>query len=209
MTGRRPDVTRVYDFADHFREIGVGDTWQSLPQIFKANGRITLGTGKLYHPGLPPNYDGDNSWSPEALDWNYNVTCRELDSPSLASCQGPEFNRKAFTKSLRPVQCLAGPSAVEGCRADSRIALSGRAERLFLLRVPAARARAADKLDAGADAGGGRRRAALPAALRAGEIRRTWRVWRALLLREHPVSGSEHRTANGRALSRFPPACPR
>jgi len=92
MTGRRPDVTRVYDFADHFREIGVGDTWQSLPQIFKANGRITLGTGKLYHPGLPPNYDGDNSWSPEALDWNYNVTCRELDSPSLASCQGPEFN---------------------------------------------------------------------------------------------------------------------
>ena len=84
MTGRRPDVTRVYDFADHFREIGVGDTWQSLPQIFKANGRITLGTGKLYHPGLPPNYDGDNSWSPEALDWNYNVTCRELDSlPSV------------------------------------------------------------------------------------------------------------------------------
>ena len=24
MTGRRPDVTRVYSFADHFREQGVG-----------------------------------------------------------------------------------------------------------------------------------------------------------------------------------------
>ena len=106
MTGRRPDVTRVYDFADHFREIGVGDTWQSLPQIFKANGRITLGTGKLYHPGLPPNYDGDNSWSPEALDWNYNVTCRELDSPSLASCQGPEFNRKASRSLCAPCSAV-------------------------------------------------------------------------------------------------------
>ena len=92
MTGRRPDVTRVFDFADHFREIGVGDTWQSLPQIFKANDHLSLATGKLYHPNLPPNYDGDNSWSPECLDWNYNTTCRELDNPSLGSCSGPEFN---------------------------------------------------------------------------------------------------------------------
>lgn len=67
MTGRRPDVTRTYTFADHFREKGVGDEWQTLPQIFKAHGHLAFGVGKLYHPNLPPNYDGDNSWSPQVI----------------------------------------------------------------------------------------------------------------------------------------------
>ena len=88
MTGRRPDVTRVYSFADHFREQGVGADWESLPQIFKANGHLAFGVGKLYHPNLPPNYDGDNSWSPQVLDWDWKRDC--------PTCQGPIFN---------PVRC--------------------------------------------------------------------------------------------------------
>ena len=69
MTGRRPDATRTYNFADHFREPGVGDTWWPLPQIFREHpGVLALGVGKTYHPGHPPKFDGHNSWSPEALD---------------------------------------------------------------------------------------------------------------------------------------------
>lgn len=31
MSGRRPDTTRVFEFLDHFREVGVGHDWLSLP----------------------------------------------------------------------------------------------------------------------------------------------------------------------------------
>lgn len=34
-----------------------------MPQYFKEHGVLTLGTGKLYHPMLPPNYDTPYSWS--------------------------------------------------------------------------------------------------------------------------------------------------
>lgn len=71
MTGRRPDTTRVWNFIDHFREVGVGADWISLPQYFKWFGYLTLGSGKLFHPssrteniGFPPN-DWPQSWSPE------------------------------------------------------------------------------------------------------------------------------------------------
>ena len=67
LTGRRPDVTRAYDFANNFRKVGVGDKWWPMPQIFREAGWLALGTGKVYHPNNPPNFDGTNSWSPEAL----------------------------------------------------------------------------------------------------------------------------------------------
>eukprot|EP00664_Eupelagonemidae_sp_cell27_P010405 gene10405-8737_t len=46
MTGRRPDVTRSFDFADHFREKGVGDAWWPLPEVFRRAGRVAAGAGK-------------------------------------------------------------------------------------------------------------------------------------------------------------------
>ena len=67
LTGRRPDATRAYDFANNFREIGIGDTWWPMPQIFREAGWLSLGTGKVYPPNNPPHFDGSNSWSPEAL----------------------------------------------------------------------------------------------------------------------------------------------
>ena len=65
MSGRRPDTTRVWNFEDHFREAGVGDGWRSLPEYFKSHGYFTAGSGKLFHPGVPPNNDWPRSWSPE------------------------------------------------------------------------------------------------------------------------------------------------
>jgi iduronate 2-sulfatase len=62
MSGRRPDRTKAWDFEHHFREPGIGADWVSLPQKFKTDGWFTTGVGKLFHPGLPPNFDAV-SWT--------------------------------------------------------------------------------------------------------------------------------------------------
>ena len=60
MTGRRPDTTKAWSFMNHFRQ--VGPNWVSMPEFFKNNGYYTVGTGKLFHKGLPPSFDAPKSW---------------------------------------------------------------------------------------------------------------------------------------------------
>merc|ERR1712038_794975 len=60
LTGRRPDTSRCYSNPDSFRENG-GKDWLTIPQFFKENGYISLGVGKIFHPGSE-DY-------PEADDW--------------------------------------------------------------------------------------------------------------------------------------------
>ena len=64
MTGRRPDTNHVW-------EIAADEYWRdytnatSIPQYFKENGFISVGMGKLYHPGpLSGHDDTAYSWSP-------------------------------------------------------------------------------------------------------------------------------------------------
>lgn len=45
-----------------------GPSWTSLPGYFLNHGFSTLGSGKLFHPNLPPNNDYELSWSKE---WPY------------------------------------------------------------------------------------------------------------------------------------------
>lgn len=74
MSGRRPDATKAYNFLNHFRETGVGDQWVALPELFKNAGFLVTGANKLYHEGLPPNFDLPKSWSaegPSGEDWPY------------------------------------------------------------------------------------------------------------------------------------------
>ncbi|KAJ8604475.1 hypothetical protein CTAYLR_000958 [Chrysophaeum taylorii] len=68
MSGRMPDITRTWNFIDDFRHSGQsrlasGEEWTSLPQFFKSKNYSTLGHGKLYHPGKPPNNDEPYSWT--------------------------------------------------------------------------------------------------------------------------------------------------
>ena len=69
MSGRQPDETRVWNFRQDFRQAGLskggvaGADWVTLPEYFKSEGYLTLGHGKLYHPGKPPKWDEPNSWS--------------------------------------------------------------------------------------------------------------------------------------------------
>eukprot|EP00940_MAST-03C_sp_MAST-3C-sp2_P000748 g748.t1 len=76
LTGRRPDATKSWNFIDHFRETGVGSNWTTLPQAFKRAGYAVFGTGKIFHPHLPPNWDLPLSWdrrmsSGEWQGWMY------------------------------------------------------------------------------------------------------------------------------------------
>jgi hypothetical protein len=81
MSGRNPDTSRVWNFGDHFREAGVGADWLSLPQFFKQSGFLTVGAGKLFHPGWPPRNDMPQSWSP-----GYDYLCPEC-SPEWPGLQ--------------------------------------------------------------------------------------------------------------------------
>lgn len=61
MSGRRPSTTQIWNFHGSFRD--VGPAWTTLPGHFMEHGFLTLGTGKLFHPGSPNNGDGSLSWS--------------------------------------------------------------------------------------------------------------------------------------------------
>ena len=63
LTGRRPDTTKVWiGLGNHDFRV-TGPDWISLPEHFKTHGFTTLGGGKTYHPGSPPNWDEPKSWS--------------------------------------------------------------------------------------------------------------------------------------------------
>ena len=67
LTGRRPDTSRCYSNPDSFRENG-GKDWPTIPQFFKENGYISLGVGKIFHPGADGHPEADDwplSWSEE------------------------------------------------------------------------------------------------------------------------------------------------
>lgn len=71
LTGRRPDTTRNWRLGD------ASEYWRntipnasSLPQYFKERGYVTIGQGKVFHPGaLSGDDDKAYSWSPEGLPY--------------------------------------------------------------------------------------------------------------------------------------------
>jgi arylsulfatase A-like enzyme len=57
FSGRRPDVTRVYDLVTHFRDTLPEAV--TLPQYFRSRGYVTARLGKVFHEGM----DDPASWS--------------------------------------------------------------------------------------------------------------------------------------------------
>ena len=81
---------------------GVGDTWYSLPEHFKANGYLTTGLGKLFHPGVPPNFDQPRSWSSQAPDgsaWPYKDSGMVNGTNACASKCCREGGNSTYTPS--------------------------------------------------------------------------------------------------------------
>lgn len=93
MSGRRPDTTRVWNFYDHFRQPvyapgggAGGEDWLSLPEYFKTHGFLTLGSGKLYHPKVPPDNDCPKSWTDGCQTKpTYDYYCPECTPPACPS----------------------------------------------------------------------------------------------------------------------------
>ena len=69
LTGRRPDTNHVWKIAaDEYWRMYTNAT--TIPQYFKENGYISIGMGKIFHPGAPSgNDDVKYSWSPEGLPY--------------------------------------------------------------------------------------------------------------------------------------------
>mmetsp|Transcript_644 Transcript_644/g.1539 ORF Transcript_644/g.1539 Transcript_644/m.1539 type:complete len:562 (+) Transcript_644:62-1747(+) len=111
MSGRLPDTTRVWNFIDHFREEGVGDKWQSLPQFFKERGYHTAVAGKVYHVDQPPNSDYPLSWSVEP----YNAAAATDDQDKEHDCVGET------SKTVCAIDLSANESNVEKQLPDMRI----------------------------------------------------------------------------------------
>ena len=67
LTGRRPDTNHVWTISnDEYWRAYTNAT--SLPQYFKENGYVTVGMGKIFHPGAPSGNDDEKySWSSEGL----------------------------------------------------------------------------------------------------------------------------------------------
>eukprot|EP01062_Namystynia_karyoxenos_P074284 TRINITY_DN71163_c0_g1_i1.p1 TRINITY_DN71163_c0_g1~~TRINITY_DN71163_c0_g1_i1.p1 ORF type:complete len:542 (+),score=174.59 TRINITY_DN71163_c0_g1_i1:70-1626(+) len=84
LTGRRPDRSRTWNFINHFREDH--PDWTTLPGMFLKAGRLSLAAGKSFHPKMPPEYDGDKSWSPEALPYK-NPCWNTADYPKVFKFQ--------------------------------------------------------------------------------------------------------------------------
>ena len=73
LTGRRPDTNRVWEIAtdEYWRDFTNATT---IPQYFKENGYISIGMGKVFHPGLPSGNDDDKySWSPEGQPYYHSI----------------------------------------------------------------------------------------------------------------------------------------
>eukprot|EP00040_Diaphanoeca_grandis_P039908 m.260558 g.260558 ORF g.260558 m.260558 type:complete len:515 (+) comp40127_c0_seq1:20-1564(+) len=81
MSGRMPSKTKVWNFQNSFREEDTGMNWTAMPEHFKKAGYWTVGSGKMYHPELPPNEDNPRSWSINLTDPGGNEGCNCASAP--------------------------------------------------------------------------------------------------------------------------------
>ena len=87
LTSRYPDATRVWDLFSYFRT--VGGNYTTIPQLFRENGYLTSGSGKIFHPGHASggNDDGPFSWSePYFHAPNLNYWSGKVRQPGCDGC---------------------------------------------------------------------------------------------------------------------------
>ena len=88
LSGRRPDTTKCWSFENHFRQ--VGPDWTALPQYFREKGYWTSAAGKIYHQGLPPNFDPP-SWTVVEQDVIPWVECPVNGTSANSTTNNPNY----------------------------------------------------------------------------------------------------------------------
>ena len=92
LTGRRPDTNHVWNIAadEYWRDY---TNATSIPQYFKENGYVSIGMGKIFHPGAPSgNDDKVYSWS---LPYYHSPLEAKVNrsGPAWVSYEGYEDNQ--------------------------------------------------------------------------------------------------------------------
>ncbi|TFH50368.1 MAG: iduronate-2-sulfatase [Bacteroidia bacterium] len=95
LTGLRPDENGVTDLETHFRD-NVPDV-VTLPQLFKNNGYLTLGAGKVYHS--TPFIVDEPSWTrpvPDYLPRAYMLPQNLVENAKMSSFESADVADNAY-----------------------------------------------------------------------------------------------------------------
>ena len=126
MSGIRPDMTGIFNFANHIRDPGFNSI-VSMPQQFKKWNYTVLGGGKTYHYDHPPYFDDTGrtgSWSSEVAPYFF---FREYSgSVDFAQCPLPPGYVQNPAK-LGPQVCVLAMCRLHehACASHTRVSADG------------------------------------------------------------------------------------
>lgn len=106
LTSRRPDRTKVWDLSSYWRV--VGGNYTTIPQLFKERGYLTIGMGKIFHPGTASGGSKDDkheSGSGDDMPYSWSKPCwhaPNLDYWGGKKATGREFHPGESTVAVPP-----------------------------------------------------------------------------------------------------------
>ena len=139
LTSRRADTSRTWSVvpSEYWRERGGNFT--TLTQHFVERGFLTLGMGKIFHPGeASGNNDVQYSWSPESLPYDGGGTSCPTGGPDPAAVDSIPHSNAMGRPAMSPA--ANGDTALASCgvRTINQLAAkrkSGADKRPFFLAV--------------------------------------------------------------------------
>ena len=112
MTGRRPDTSRVWDLATHFRD-AMPDV-VTLPQHFKNHGYHTRSIGKIYH--------GSGSPSKDPPSWSVAPQYDFVRDPTVRYALPENLNGKGLKRSASEAANVPDETYIDGIVCNSAVA---------------------------------------------------------------------------------------
>ena len=115
LTGRRPDTTHVYDLKTYFRK--VGGNFTTIPQFFKEHGYLSIGMGKIFHPGEKASGKDDPiSWSEPYFHGNHVWRNKERSWWAVTPDDIKYVNKRLLMINLQSGFCLGSNKLVKPVR---------------------------------------------------------------------------------------------